>query len=117
MTVRALDENGDIKTSGVQFISGQDEIAQTITTRLKLFSGEYFRNITDGTPWFDIILPKNTSLSLKDSFIKSRIAETNGVRGLLSYSSNYDIDLRKYSVSSEVLTEFGVLQINQNGIE
>ena len=36
MTVRKLDENGDIVTSGVQFITERDEIAQTVTTRLSV---------------------------------------------------------------------------------
>ena len=53
MTVRKLDENGDIVTSGVQFITERDEIAQTVKTRLRLFLGEYFRDTTDGTPWFE----------------------------------------------------------------
>ena len=34
MTVRRLDANGDIATSGIQFISEAEEIAQTVKTRL-----------------------------------------------------------------------------------
>ena len=62
MTVRRLDDNGDIATSGIQFIGQAEEIAQTVKTRLKLFLGEYFRDINDGTPWFQQILGKGSSL-------------------------------------------------------
>jgi hypothetical protein len=116
MTVRALDENGDIVTSGVQFLTEREEIAQTISTRLKLFAEEYFRDISEGTPLYQIILPKNTTLAIKDSFIKARIAETDGVVNLLSYNADYDINLRKYSIQAEVLTSFGQVQLTQNGV-
>lgn len=112
MTVRALDPiTGDIVTSGVQFLTGQEEIAQTIRTRLKLFTGEYFRDINDGTPWFELILIKSSTLSQKDSAIKRRIAETEGVTQILSYNTDYGIDSRTYTVTCEVATVFGNVAI------
>lgn len=108
MTVRALDpETGDIVTRGVQFISEQNEIAQTIVTRLRLFTGEYFRNINDGTPWFQVILDKSSTLTQKDAAIKRRIAETEGVQQILSYTTDFDINPRNYTVTCEVQTAFG----------
>lgn len=115
MTVRALDENGDIVTSGVQFLSEREEIAQTLSTRLKLFAEEYFRDQSEGTPWYQVILPKNTSLSLKDAFIKSRISETDGIVRLLAYNAQYSIDIRTYSIQASVLTSFGEIQLNEQG--
>lgn len=115
MTVRALDENGDIVTSGNQFLTERQEVAQTISTRLKLFLGEYFRDINDGTPWYQSILPKNTSLDLKDGILKNRILQTPDVVRLLSYDAAYDVDLRKYSVSASVLTTFGEILIQERG--
>ncbi|MCK5126791.1 MAG: hypothetical protein KAR42_11095 [candidate division Zixibacteria bacterium] len=113
MTVRALDpETGDIVTSGVQFVSDQIEIAQTITTRLRLFSGEYFRDVNDGTPWFQVILDKASTLTQKDAAIKRRIAETDGVIELLSYSTDFDINQRGYTVQCEVQTEFGLVNVS-----
>ena len=57
MTVRLLDSDsdGDITTSGQQFTTEVEEIAQTVKTRLRLFLGEYFRDVTDGTPWWESI--------------------------------------------------------------
>jgi hypothetical protein len=113
MTVRNIDkQTGDIVTSGIHFISGQEEIAQTITTRLRLFLGEYFRDVTDGTPWFQQILTKRGNLSAADSAIKLRIARTDGVVSLTSFNTDYDIDTRVYSVSAGVLTTFGEINIS-----
>lgn len=116
MTVRRLDPvTGDIVTSGVQFTSGQEEIAQTIKTRIRLFYGEYFRDINDGTPWFQTILKKSGTLSSKDAVLRRRIQRTPGVRTILSFSSGYDIDSREYSVSAVVLTVHGELPISTSG--
>lgn len=115
MTVRALDENGDIVTRGVQFIGGQDEIAQTIKTRLALFLGEYFRNIKEGTPWYEQILGKFVSLDVVEAVLRARIANTPGVIRILSFTADFDLDSRKYSVTSVVLTKYGDLETSYNG--
>lgn len=116
MTVRKLDPiTGDIVTSGVQFITEREEIAQTIQTRLKLFLGEYFRDITDGTPWFEFILGKRGTVTQKDIIIKRRIAQTEGVVQVISFNTDYDINLRQYSVNAEVLTTFGQVALSVGG--
>jgi len=116
MTVRKLDAiTGEIVTSGVQFINGRDEVAQNIKTRLRLFLGEYFRNIQDGTPWFQSILGKEGTLSSKDASIKKRIFETPGVVEIISFSSNYDLALRIYDIQSQVITTYGLVDFSVNG--
>lgn len=50
MISRRLDTEGDLVTSGDQFVRDTDCVAQCIQTRLKLFMGECFRNIYDGMP-------------------------------------------------------------------
>jgi hypothetical protein len=113
MTVRNINPvTGEIVTSGIHFVSGQEEIAQTIRTRLKLFLGEYFRDVTDGTPWFQEILTKRGELSSTDSAIKLRIFQTDGVVRITSFSTDYDIDSRTYSVQASVLTTFGEINLN-----
>ena len=107
MTVHKLDENGDIVTSGVQFIRERDEIAQTVETRLRLFLGEYFRDTTDGTPWFESILGKGSALSNKEAVLRNRIVRTPGVIRLTSFSTDYDLATRRYSVSAGILTQYG----------
>lgn len=118
MTVRRLDPiTGDIVTRGRQFITGnlpQEEIAQTIRTRLRLFYGEYFRNITIGTPWFQVILDKNATLAQRDAAIKRIIIQTEGVLQLLKFETDYILATRSYTVSAEVLTATGALSLQFN---
>tara|TARA_R100001244_G_scaffold44317_1_gene40280 strand:+ start:73 stop:441 length:369 start_codon:yes stop_codon:yes gene_type:complete len=115
MTVRKLDESGDIVTNGSMFIYEREEIAQTCVTRLKLFLGEYFRDITDGTPWFQKILGKFESLNNIESILRNRIARTPGVVRLLSFNLDYDLQSRTITVSSYVLTQFGEAEVLYNG--
>lgn len=115
MTVRKLDENGDIVTQGEQFIRERAEIAQTVMTRLRLFLGEYFRDITDGTPWYEQILGKFQSLSNAEAALRARIANTEGVIRLTYFRASFDINTRKYSVTAGILTKFGTDEIALNG--
>lgn len=116
MTVRKLNEQGDIVTSGADvFINEREEIAQTCVTRLKLFLGEYFRDTTDGTPWFQQILGKFESLNTIESILRNRIARTPGVVRLLSFNLDYDLQSRSITISSYVLTQFGETEVLYNG--
>ena len=116
MTVRLLDPiTGDITTSGRQFTSGVEEVAQTVKTRLQLFLGEYFRNIKDGTPWFEQVLGKGSSLEGKEAALKNRIIQTEGVTQLTRFKTDFDITTRKYTVSVGISTEFGETQFTING--
>lgn len=116
MTVRRLDpETGDIVTQGSQFLTGREEIAQTIRTRLALYLGEYFRNTRDGTPWFEQILSKQVNRDTANAAIRNRIANTPGVVRLTAFSSDFNLSTRKLSITSSVLTEFGIVEIEFNG--
>lgn len=114
MRVRKLDENGDIATSGTIWLYDREAVAQTIATRLRLFLGEYFRDIQDGTPWFQEILGKPESISRVDSILKSRIAQTEGVNRLTSFETDYDPVSRQYSVKCSVLTQWGAVDLELN---
>lgn len=115
MTVRKLDENGDIVTQGSMFLTGREEIEQTIKTRLRLFLGEYFRDITDGTPWFEQILGKGSTLSAREAALRNRIVRTPGVVRLTSFKTNFDLDTRTYSVTAGALTTYGLITVTENG--
>jgi len=116
MTVRRLQADGDIATSGTQFLSEKAEVAQTIQTRLNLFLTEYFRNITLGTPWYQVILVKNVALEAKEAVLKNIILETPDVSQILEFKTDYDIEERKYTVTSTALSSFGLIEIEQQGL-
>lgn len=107
MRVRRLDKSGDLITRGKMFLTGREAIAQTIVTRLRLFLGEYFRDVTDGTPWFQQILGKFENLNAVEAIIRNRITRTQGVVRLLSFGMQYDLGARTVSVQATVLTVYG----------
>lgn len=107
MRVRRLDGGGDLVTRGQMFLSGREAIAQTVVTRLKLFLGEYFRDVTDGTPWFQQILGKPENLNAVEAILRNRIVRSPGVVRLLSFGMQFDLATRTLSVQSEVLTVYG----------
>lgn len=113
---RRLDENGDIVTSGEVWIYDIEAVAQTINTRLNLFSGEFWRDVTKGVPWITDILGKNNNrntLQSKATILRNRILNTEGVISILEWSSDFTYTDRVFSINATVLTEFGVLDISQ----
>lgn len=111
MTVRLLDESGDIVTSGTQFTGGALEVAQTVKTRLRLYLGENFRDIQDGTPWWESILGKEGTLSSKEAIIRNRIIRTDGVTRIISFTTDFVISTRAYSVKVGILTKYGETEL------
>ena len=118
MRVRKLDENGDIVTSGIIWNEGQYTIAQTIKTRLKLFLGEYFRDISEGVPWFEKpdgsygILQKGYSLEQVEALLRSTISQTDGVLTILSFSSEFDENQRRLTIRTIVATQYGNVEVS-----
>ena len=112
MTVRRLDPiTGDIVTRGRMFVSGIEEVAQTITTRLRLILGEYFRDVTQGVDWFGEILGKNGSITQREAALKNTIINTAGVVEIFRFQSSFDRKTRSYLVEAEVITKFSTNSI------
>lgn len=108
MLTRRLDENGDIVTSGQQFITNLEAVAQTLETRLKLLSGEYFRDVNDGVDWFgQILAQKTTTVATIEAIIRQRILRTEYVSALRYFNTDIDLEKRTISITAEVLTDFG----------
>ncbi len=116
--VRRLDANGDIIMSGNAWLYDIDAVAQTIKTRLNLFSKEYWRDVSEGTPWLKSILGKtnnSNTLAQKERLLKNRIITTEGVISISEWNSDFSYPDRKLSVDATVLTEFGLIKIT-NGL-
>jgi hypothetical protein len=108
MRYRPLSPTGDY-TIGVPFLTGSAAVAQAIETRLKLFLGEWFIDVTDGTPWLPTGSPNTGILGRQfgadpNAPIRLRILGTPGVTQILTYSST--ITGRSISVSGTVSTQF-----------
>lgn len=109
MRYRKQDANGDY-VFGHQlsdfFQDVPEAVAQAAVTRLMLFTGEWYLDSTDGTPWRTEVLGKYTQETY-DVVIKDRILGTEGVQEILSYSSSFDGNSRALSVTATIATVYG----------
>lgn len=85
-------------------------VAQRVLTRLKLWTGEWFVDTTEGTPWLTQILSANVknTVPLYDRAIRNRVLQTPGVTGIEDYSSSLGGSApRQLVVTMKINTEFG----------
>lgn len=111
MRYRKLDANGDYSFgNGLDdfWINVPEAVAQAAYTWLKLFQGEWFLDITQGTPWFQGVLGVYNQANA-DSLLKDQIVNNvTGVQDISEFQSTSDQTIRKYSiVTCELNTIFG----------
>lgn len=106
MRLRKVDCDGDM-CFGKSLANFQTDtrglVSQLISSRLRLWVGEFFADTSDGMPWFQDVLGNRTTPTY-DAVIKYRILSTPGVVSIKSYSST--LINRKLSVTVSVLTEY-----------
>lgn len=108
-----LDANGDYVFGGGQasfWRDVPDAPAQAVKTRLLLYLGEFFLDVTDGTDWRGQALGPRTT-STRDAVLRERILGTPGVLSIDSYSSNLNRTTRAFTVSVTVSTIYGAASV------
>lgn len=108
MRYRKLDENGDytLGTGADFFVNNRQAVAQAVLTRLRLFQGEWFLDLSAGMPWATGVLGKYTQPTY-DALIKDQILGTQGVLAITKYSSSLDPAERALTVSVDYDTIYG----------
>lgn len=114
MKYRKLDIDGDYTLGTVSdfHIDTSEAVAQAVKTRLSLWVGEWFLDITEGMPWNEQVLGKRLRGKNYDAAIRQRILETEGVLELADYTSTLDPNTRALSVAATITTEYGTTQIS-----
>lgn len=111
MRVRKVDANGDMVFGGDQaaFLRNTpDAVAQIVESRLNLWQGEWYLDLSDGTPFEQEVLGRYTA-NARDAALRSRILTTPGVDSIKTYSGFFDTDApRAYNVSVEIETAYSV---------
>jgi hypothetical protein len=92
------------------WINVPDAPAQATLTRMYLFLGDWFLDTSDGTPWNTKVLGHFTR-NTRDPALQARILGTQGVKAILSYSSNIVRDTRAFTVNAELDTIYGAAAI------
>jgi hypothetical protein len=114
MRYRKLDANGDYTFGqGLSnfFIDVPEAPAQAARTRLLLWLGTWFLDLTAGVPYLTKVLGKYTGQT-RDPVLQATILQTEGVLSLDSYSSSFDPNTRAFTVNAQAETIFGTAIIS-----
>lgn len=115
MKYRRLDNNGDmaIGHGDADCLKDIPEcVAQAVVTRLRLQRGEWFLDMTEGTPYAPAVLSKHTKGSY-DFVIRQRVLETEGVTEIEEYESIFDGETRRLTVDIRINTVYGPAEIQE----
>ena len=113
----SLNATGDVTTSNISLNSHThadtpEAVGQAVLTRLRLFAGEWFVDLKEGTPYVPGVLGKHTQ-DTYDPVFRERILDTEGVTGIVSYASSFDGETRKLSVRAVIGTVYGETTIQE----
>lgn len=107
--IRRQDADGDMTFGqGAQnfLVDSPAAVAQRILTRLRLWEGEWFLDLTDGTPYHQSIL-EHRSIALAGELIRQRILGTPFVSAIDDFSVSFNPTTRALLITATVSTLFG----------
>ena len=116
MKYRKQDANGDmVFGNGLLdfYIDSPEAVGQSVETRLKLWLGEWFLNVEDGTSYQTNVLGTNKAKSAPIA-IRERIFKTAGVTEIVSFDYDINADTRKLSVRATINTIYGQTTVEVN---
>lgn len=111
---RKLSPTGDYVFGNSQLDFYRDvpeAVGQACKTRLELWLGEWFLDITVGTPYMQGVLGKHTKAQA-DATIRDRALDTQGLTTIRQYESTLNPDTRALSVRFEIDTIYGPTQVD-----
>ena len=109
MRYRKLSPTGDYVFGQQQsnfWVNVPDGVAQAVSTRLRLWKGDWFLDTTEGTDWKGKILGNRTALT-RDAELQQRALNTVGVTQINGYGSSLDANTRGFRASFQLDTLYG----------
>ena len=109
MRYRRLDSDYDMLFGQQQadfFRDSPEAVAQAVLTRLRLWRGEWFVDITDGTPYMQAALGYGKAKTIEPA-IRERILGTQGVTRIVDMSMYFEPDSRVATISAVIDTVYG----------
>lgn len=109
MRYRKLTSDDDYTFGGSELDFYRDvpeAVGQAVKTRLLLWLGEWFLDITEGTPYMTSVLGKH-SKTTADVTLQDRMLGTQGMVSIEEYESEIEPGNRGLSVDSTINTIYG----------
>jgi hypothetical protein len=88
------------------WINDRRGVGQLVSTRLRLWQGQWFLAVNDGMPWGTEVLGKYTD-DVRDAAVQDRIYATPGMVGVQGYNSQLDRQSRAWTVHASLQTVYG----------
>lgn len=111
MTVFAQDSNNDISFVGGKITlvrTNADQVAILLKNRLQFFLGEWFLDVREGVPFYDVVLGvKSPDLDVIGRMFRRIILDTEGVAQILQLDASLVAATRTLTVTLRVLTDDG----------
>lgn len=115
MRVRKLDPDGDYSFGRGRLdfhIDNPDGVAQSVKTRLELFTGEWFLDLQEGTPWYSDVLGNRNELSY-GPVLRARILGTPGAKEIVQFADAFDREARVITVTATLDTIYGQVSLSE----
>lgn len=112
MKYRKLDADGDYMMGhgAADFYQDVPEaVGQSAMTRLKLWSGQWFIDTSEGTPWLQQALGKRMAV---EATVRARILGTPGLLEIQEFTTQINPDARRVRVNCTIETVYGTAAVN-----
>lgn len=92
----ALNGNNDlsIKNGKLRQVYGPDEVKQRILVALRHYYQEYFLDVPDGIPWYEVILGSKDKKTA-ELIVRRKILEVPGVVGIASLNVQFSATISR----------------------
>ena len=110
MNTYAIDQtSGDMQVVNGQILRVRDSdcVLQLVRTRLLTVQEEWFMDLAAGLPWFTKMMGKPVNLYKVRNYVSNEIAQTNGVKELLSLELVYNNIGRKLEIQFSYTDVYG----------
>lgn len=119
---KIVDGEPQFGQSRKDFLQGIDAVAQAISTRLKLFTNEWWEDLEDGLPvWTQImgnmqLSADDVGMLITERILGTELNGTNLVPNMVSVENTYNSTIRKFSYNGVAKSLYGQISvITENG--
>lgn len=113
MRYRREDSDGDYtfgQGDDTWLINSPECVAQAVKTRFELWYGQWFLDLTEGTPWIQSVLGKQRP-EVYNLAIRQRILETQGVNSIIDFDTTLNTSSRRVIFTATIDTIYGTTTV------
>lgn len=116
MKYRRLDNNNDYSFGNgkYDFLVDIEAVPQAIKTKLNLFQGEWWEDLSEGLPFYQDIagqfIKNDEDKDIITRLYCNRMSDVQEVNSFLSVTSEFNNEKRKFSLVADVDTIYGKIE-------